>query len=230
MNRGTELMLKHVPQMRPSLMLAWMLVPVLVMLLAALFPARAGAQGGLGELNAVAGPSFPAGTPITVEAAEFTDLNTRLREIIEKALVARGYKIQPKAPFILSYDTEMSSRTDPEPRGFRDSGTIEAEKDMEETPPWDDGGGEMGRDEPRMFGPDSDSDAISIPLGSSTGTNQNHYSLSFTLGRDGSPAIWQGAVTAVLPNGDPFEIAETMVPVLADHIGQTVREKQVPIK
>lgn len=213
-------MLNRCPRKRSSLALTSMAVPILVMLLSA----GAAAQGTTFELNAVAGPAFPAGTPISVQAAEFTDVNTRLQEVVEKALVARGYKIQPNAPFILSYDTEMSGQTDAEPPGFRDSGTIEAERDMEDTPAWDDGGGELGRDEPDM----DDSNIASIPLGSTPKATDNHYSLSFILGRDGSPAIWQGSVSAMLPARDPFETAEAMVPVLADHIGETVRNQRVP--
>ncbi len=213
-------MLKYVARIRSSLSWAWIAVSAVVMLL----PASAFAQGATFELNAVAGPAFPSGTPISVQAAEFTDLNTRLQEVVEKALTARGYTVQTDAPFILSYDTEMSGQTDPEAPGFRDSGAEEAARDMENTPGWNDGGGELGRDQPEMY----DSNVASIPLESSPGTTPNNYSLSFTLGRDGSPAIWQGSVTAVLPARDPFETAEAMVPVLADHIGQTVRDQKIP--
>lgn len=217
-------MLNHVPQMRPSLFLAWMAFPVLVMLL----PASVSAQGAVGQLNAVAGPPLPKGTPIAVVAEEFTDLNTRLQGIVEKALVARGYTVQSNAPFTLSYDTEMSSQTDPEPPGFKEDGVEEVEQDMEQTPPWDDGGGELGRDEPEMFGPESD--GASIPLGSTPPLEQGQYSLSFILGRNDSPAIWQGSLTANMPGSGPFEAAQVMVPILADHIGQTVRGKRVPIE
>jgi len=207
-------------RMRCSLTLAWIAAPVLGILLLA----SASAQEATFELNAVAGPALPAGTPISVQAAEFTDLNNRLQEVVEKALTARGYTVQADAPFILSYDTEMSGQTDPEAPGFRDSGAEEAAREMENTPGWNDGGGELGRDEPDM----DDSNIASIPLESSPGTTPNNYSLSFILGRDGSPAIWQGSVTAALPARDPFETAEAMVPVLADHIGQTVRDERIP--
>ncbi len=214
-------MLKHKRHMRSAHALTWIAVPVLVLLP----PGGAFAQGAVGQLDAVAGPPLPAGTPISVQAEEFTDLDTRLQEVVEKALIARGYTVQPNAPYVLSFDTEMSSQTDPEPAGVGEDPVEAVADDMERTPGWNDGGGELGRDQPDM----DDSNIASIPLESSPTTNQSHYSLSFTLGRGGSPAIWQGSVSAVLPNGDPFEIAETMVPILTDHIGQTVRGKQVPI-
>lgn len=209
------------PRRSPKLW-AWMVVSVL----AIVFPGQVSAQGAVAELNAVAGPPFPAGTPISVQAAEFTDVNTRLQGVIEKALVARGYQIQPNAPFVLSYDTQMSAQTDPEPSEFRDSGAIEAERDMVDTPPWDDGGGELGRALPDAF----DAGGATIPLGDPAVTTPSRYSLSFILGRDGAPAIWQGSVTASLPSQDPFETAEAMVPVLADHIGKTARDQNVPIE
>lgn len=213
----------YLPRMRPSRVLAWMVLPALAILL----PVNVSAQGAVGTLTAVAGPPLPAGTPIAVVAEEFTDLDTRLKEVIEKALVARGYTIQPDAPFELTYDTEMSGQTDPEPPGVGEDPVEAVATDMERTPGWNDGGGELGRNQPDM----ADGNVASIPLGSSaTGSDENEYSLSFTLGRGGSPAIWQGTVTAVLPTGDPFEIAETMVPVLTDHIGQTVRGKQIPME
>ncbi len=217
-------MLNHVPRMTPSLFLASMAFPVLVMLL----PAGVSAQGAVGQLNAVAGPPLPKETPIAVVAEEFTDINTRLQGVVEKALVARGYTVQANAPVTLSYDTEMSGQTDPEPPGFQEDGVEEVAQGMEQTPGWDDGGGELGRDEPDIFGPDSESE--SIPLGSSPPLEQGQYSLSFTLGRDDSPASWQGSISANIPGSDPFEAAEVMVPILADHIGQTVRGKQVPIE
>lgn len=214
-------MLKYKPHMRSTPAPAWMVIPVLAMLV----PAGASAQGAVGQLDAVAGPPLPAGTPISVQAEEFTDLDSRLQEVVEKALTARGYTIQPNAAFILTYDTEMSGQTDPEAPGVGEDPVEAVAEDMEQTPGWNDDGGELGRDQPVM----DDSNIASIPLGTSDETNQSHYSLSFTLGRGGSPAIWQGSLSAILPNGDPFEIAETMVPILTDHIGQTIRGKQVPI-
>jgi len=206
---------------RLPLALACMIVPVLFIL----FPGQVSAQGAVGQITAVAGPPLPTGTPISVQAEEFTDLDARLKKVVEKALIARGYTIKPDAAFVLTYDTEMSGQTDPEAPGVGEDPVEEVADDMEQTPGWNDGGGELGRDQPEM----DDSDIASIPLGSSAETNQSQYSLSFTLGQGGSSAIWQGSISAVLPNGDPFEIAETMVPILTGYIGQTVRGKQVPI-
>lgn len=216
-------MLKRASRLLPSPGLAWLSLPVLTVLL---LPEVAAGQGATAVLNADAGPPLPSGTPIAVVAEEFTDLDSRLKEVVEKALVARGYTVQPNASYVLTYDTEMSAQTDSESPAIAGGGTMETEEDVEQTPPWDDGGGELGRDEPEMF----DSNIASIPLGGSTNTNQSEYSLSFALGQGGSPAIWQGSLTAVLPNGDPFEIAESMVPVLTGYIGQTARGKRVPIE
>lgn len=214
-------MLQHKPHLRSAMALAWVAIPVLV-----LFPpASAMAQGAVGQLNAVAGPPLPAGTPIAVQAREFTDPDKRLKEVVEKALIAQGYTVQSDAPFVLTFDTQMSNQTDPGPPGVGEDPVEAVAEDMEQTPGWNDAGGELGRDRLDL----DNSDIESIPLGSSAESDQSHYSLSFILGRGGSPAIWQGSVSAEMPNGDPFEIAETMVPILTRYIGQTVRGKQVTI-
>ena len=81
---------------------------------------------------------------------------------------------------------------------------------------------DLGRRDPLQTVPQ-----VRVPLGSDATSGGSQYSLTFILGRDGSPAIWQGAVTAVLPASDPFDVASGMVPVLTDHIGQTARKQEV---
>lgn len=204
------------------------LIPVLG-LIAGPGMAAAG-QGGVGVVNAIAGPSVPAGAPVSVVAGEFTDVNTRLQEVVERALADRGFTVARDAPLILSFDVEMSSRTsDIEHRG---GGNIvgSGEPGAEESPyverPWQDAGGELGREQPEIGEPQ-----VTIPFGGGAGGNggRSRHGLSFTLGRDGRPPAWQGSVTATLPTADPFEAAQAMVPVLVDYIGRTVHGERVTI-
>jgi hypothetical protein len=201
------------------------LVPVIA-LIAKPGMATAG-QGGVGVVNAVGAPSVPAGTPIAVVAEEFTDLNTELQDVIERALAGHGFTVDQDAPLILSFDVEMTNATaDIEDRAGANivgSGEPGATESPYEERPLQDAGGELGRYEPEIGGPQ-----VTIPFGHGGGGGAKR-SLSFVLGRDGRPPIWQGSVTATLPSSNPLEAAQAMVPVLVDYIGRTVRGEQVTI-
>jgi hypothetical protein len=187
----------------------------------------AAGQGGTGVVNAIAGPSVPAGAPVSVVAGEFTDVNTRLQEVVERALADRGFTVARDAPLILSFDVEMSNRTsDIEHRG---GGNIvgSGEPGMDAPSrrlPWQDAGGELGREEP-----DIGESRFKIPFGGGGNGGGSRHALSFTLGHDARPPIWQGSVTVTLATTDPFAAAQAMVPVLVNYIGQTVHEEQVTI-
>ena len=218
------------------------LVPVLV-LIAAPGTAAAG-QGGIGVVNAIGGPSVSAGTPIAVVAEEFTDLNTQLQEVIERALAGRGFTVNQDAPLILSFDVEMSSATaDIEDRaggnivGSGEPGATESpyqldpmgEPGANESPyqpgPWQGAEGDPGQEDPAVGEPQ-----VTIPFGRAGGGDAGpRRSLSFILGRDGRPPVWQGSVTATLPGSTPYEAAQAMVPVLVDYIGRTARGERVTI-
>ena len=205
---------------------------------------KAAEQGGVGVVNAVSGPSVPAGTPIAVVAEEFTDLNTQLQEVVERAMTARGFTVSQDAPLILSFDVEMSSATadiadraganivgggEPGATGSPYQQDPTGDPGANESPyqqgPWQGDGGDLGQEEPEIGGPQ-----VTIPFGHGGGGNAGATrSLSFTLGRDGRPPVWQGSVTATLPRSNPFEAAEAMVPVLVDYIGRTARGEQVTI-
>ena len=184
------------------------MVPVLLLIAG---PGRiAAGQGGIGVVNAVGEAAIPAGAPIAVVAKEFTDLNSRLQEVVERALADRGFTVAPNAPLILSFDVEMSSETnDIEHRG---------------------GGNIVGSGEPGAEQPEIQEPQVKIPLdGDDGGDVGSRHSLSFTMGQDGRPPIWQGSVTATLPTSDPFEAAQAMTPVLAGYVGRNARSEQITI-
>ena len=218
------------------------LVPVLV-LIAGLGMAAAG-QGGVGVVNAVGGPSVPAGTPIAVVAEEFTDLNTQLQEVIERALAGHGFTVKQDAPLILSFNVELSSAsadvedqagsnivgsgepgTDESPYQQDPTGDPGANESPYQETPWQGAAGDLGQEEPEFEEPQG-----AIPFGQGGGGDAGATrSLSFTLGRDGRPPVWEGSVTATLPTSNPYEAAQAMVPVLVDYIGRTARGEQVTI-
>lgn len=182
---------------------------------------EAAAGDATAALRAVGDAQVSKGQPISVVAEEFTDVNTRLQDVIEQALAARGYDVQPQAALVLSFDTEMSSQTDPE-AGVRGDPDEQEVLDQESDPIGDTS--DLGREDPLTPAPQ-----IQDSFGGEPPLEGTQYSLTFVLGREDAPAIWQGDVTAVLPASDPFDVASGMVPVLADHIGQAVRKQGVQI-
>lgn len=193
-------------------------------LLLAASPALA-QQHGYGTLQAVGGAGLPKGASVAVNAEEFTDVNTRLTPVIEQALKARGYLVDPNAETVLSFDTEMSARTDALPGG---GGFEEASpEELLQSPPPDTEMGESLADEDQAlsFGEPS------IQLGGGGGGGGGAgYSLTFTLGPQGGVPSWQGSVTAVLDQQGAYEVARSMVPVLVDHIGASAKAERVPLQ
>ena len=207
-----------------------LIVPALAVVLASTleYKAAAAAEGGIGVVNAVADPQFPTGQPIAVVAEEFTDLNTQLQDVVERALVAHGFTVTQNAPLILSFDTEMTNATaDVQDRA---GGNIVGSGEPGAAPPYEEFlseefGSNLGDEPPEIANPQ-----ISMPLGGGGLAGGSQYSLSFTLGRDGRPPVWEGSVTATLPTSDPFAAAQAMVPVLVSHVGRTVRGERVAIQ
>jgi hypothetical protein len=202
------------------------LVPVLVPIAG---PGTAAAgQVGTGVVDAVAGPPVPAGAPIAVVAEDFNDLNTEVRPVVERALVARGYTVSQDAPLILSFDTEISDATTDikDNAGSNLVGSGEPGADPSPYPelPSQGAGEELGREPSEIGTPQA-----TIPLGGVAAASGSVFNLSFTLGRDGRVPIWQGSVTAALPGDGPFEAARVMVPVLVDRIGRTVHNERVKL-
>lgn len=182
-------------------------------------------QHGFGTLQAVGAAGLPKGSSVAVNAEEFTDVNTRLATVIEQALEARGYRVDPNAATVLSFDTEMSAQTDPLPGG---GGFEEASPDeLLAAPPPDTEMGESLADEDQAlsFGEPS----IQLGGGGAAGGGST-YSLTFTLGPQGGVPSWQGSVTAVLDQQGAYDVARSMVPVLVDHIGASAKAERVPLQ
>jgi len=60
-----------------------------------------------------------------------------------------------------------------------------------------------------------------------TGPNtvQSKYVLEVTLEQRGGSRLWQGEASARLDRSDGFSLLKSMLPVLLDHMGKTVRQK-----
>lgn len=168
---------------------------------------------GEAELNAVAFQPLPA-APIAVSVLDDSDENLAIKRELEAALAARGYAVQQgDAPLILTIDTS------------------DAVGAWRYPPPTDQI--EMRDDRGRLF-PQGELDVSRLaryPLPRTTVVTPAQYRIGLQLDARGSgERLWQGWSVADLSQGEPAELAKAMVPHLADSIGRTVREQNVPLQ
>jgi hypothetical protein len=163
----------------------------------------------------------PAGVAVSVSAQDFDDVNNRLTPVIEQALMAQGYRITDADDAMqLTFDTELSGATLGNSPGD-DPTASEVGSAVEDSDMFDEGP-DTGP-HPQQF--EGIAPQATIPLGAPGRALGGRYSLWFVLGQPSAPPIWQGAVTARLPQQDPYEIAAAMVPLLVRQIGKTVDEQ-----
>ncbi len=188
--------------------------------------AGAGAAFGQSEgewvahVRAVGFGPVPAGTPMAVSAQDFNDINTRLQPVIEQALVAQGFPVEPNARLRLVFATELALAT----MGAR------SEEPSNSTEVGD------AADDETMFSAAGDTaphsaefkdvvPQVTVPLDGKEGPATSSYSLSFlVVGADQAP-VWQGSVRALLPPQDSFAIVSAMVPLLIPQIGKSVEAR-----
>ena len=177
---------------------------------------RAGAQSLTGQIDSV-GESLPPAEPIRVSSATFTDLNQRLEPIVEKALRDQGFVVDDNAPLVLSFSTAVTAKAAQRGETSLDLGTSAPASDADpeaaikrrnpflkaEPRPTSGARGARGRGQP--------------------------YSLSFIVARAGEVPVWRGSLSARMEERDPFDATSRLVPVLAGHVGKTMRGQPIEI-
>lgn len=213
------------------------------MVLALTLPAAADKPNVPARIHAVASPWMPKITSVQLQPEEDTDTDNQLEQTITKALAKRGITVDPAAPMILYYDTEISSATAGGGAGSEptvDQTEIGAPGDSQEMFSPDDIGVLYGENTPgavpmtviTQVGPEGTASAEGfagpwgfVPVGDGGGqplepTGGQPYSLSFTIGEDGAPPVWSGSIRTRLPQQDPELVAQVMVPPLVYVIGR----------
>ncbi|NJO55043.1 MAG: hypothetical protein HC834_00365 [Rhodospirillales bacterium] len=145
------------------------------------------------QVKGVGGQPVAAGTVMRVVAEEFDDLNNRLQPVIEQALIANGFRVDPDATLQLVFSTELSNATagaySDEPPTADEVGDIDEDLDMSDQGPFaEPTPGEYEGREP-IVGVEPQ---ITIPFGKAGKSNTETYSLSFILGAAGRTPLWQG--------------------------------------
>lgn len=183
----------------------------------------AGPALGAGDatLNAVLYRPIPTGEPIHVRALDNSPDQEQLKRQFEAALVSRGIAIR-REPANLVLTLQPQDQT-----GFwsyRSGALIEAQR----------GYNELARKDLDSYTVnlyDSSKGGLINKPGRAEGINRSRYRLEARLEeRSSGRTLWQGWTTAELQYGDGQTLLRSMVPALADSVGETVREQTVDLR
>lgn len=179
-------------------------------------------QPSQGLLNAVSYEHIPAGVAVTVSPLDNSDDNLILQQRFETELRVHGYTVSGNGPLVLTFGTRdtVGAYLDRNPRHV-----------LELSGGGGRGGGEDAKARVNVF--DSSGGGL-MNQGSSTGdttiVTPTQYRLDASIDeRASGRRLWQGWATANLEQSDGLALTMTMVPVIAQHVGQTVRQKPFPV-
>ena len=183
-----------------------------------------GAEAAEGNLNAISSKPIPGGKVLAVRALDDSDESLNLIEQFKRELSARGYRIDPKAPLILTFEIidEIGAYTFSDQRYILD---VQGHK-----------GTSTGTDgtEARLNVFNSKTGGIlNQGRGSTKIVTPTKYRLKVTI--DG-PAqagrierYWQGWATGNLGAATNESLIGAMVTPLVDVLGKTVKNQTFPL-
>ncbi len=180
-----------------------------------LFGAPAWGEGS-GLLNAVAYKPLMAGSTLAVSPLDNSDQNLRLQVLFESELRARGFTVTSDAALVLTFETRSS------PGIWSDGGF---RRIIELTDRRDQGGVESPRVQLNLY----NSNRGGVFNQGRPGTNvgaPGQYRLDATIDdRRSGERLWQGWTTAPLIRSDGHSLSMSMVPVMVESVGSTVKRK-----
>jgi hypothetical protein len=164
---------------------------------------------GQATLNAVAFDRVPMDAPMSIQVLDDSEQNLRIAKELKRLLSERGFSIAAdQTKLVLTIDTGDAV------------GAWSSASETDRVQMMDDRG--------RLF-PRGQLDVtrqVQLPLPRTTVVTPAQYRLGLMIEtRSGGGPIWQGWAIADLSQGEPAELADAMLPKLADSIGQTVREE-----
>jgi hypothetical protein len=169
---------------------------------------------GQATLNAVAFDPLPMDAPISIRVLDDSEQNLRIAKDLKRLLSERGFRIAAdQGKLVLTIDT---------------GDAVGAWSTTSETDRV-----QMRDDRGRLF-PRGQLDVtrqVQLPLPRTTVITPAQYRLGLTIETlGGGGPIWQGWAIADLSQGEPAELAQAMLPKLADSIGQTIREESFTLE
>ncbi|MBT3358096.1 MAG: hypothetical protein HN403_00540 [Rhodospirillales bacterium] len=184
----------------------------------------ASAQGlGEGLFNSVAYKPIPAGAAVKVRPMDNSSNNLVLQEEFERELAAQGYAVGDDAQYVLSFETSdvVGAYTDRDQRHVVElSGS----------------GGRSGGEDLRARVNVFDSAAGGLfNAGRGTGDTSivtpTQYRMDATIDDKGTGRrLWQAWAVANLEQSDGLTLTLSMVPVVAEAVGQTVKQKPFSLR
>ena len=172
---------------------------------------------GEGLLNAVSYRAIPADAPVTVRTLDNSESNLILKEEFERQLRERGHPVSEDADFVLTFDV----RDVPGAYASNESRYVLEFQGRNAT-----GDDDVARARVNIF--DSDRGGlINEGRGGDTSiVTPGQHRLDVTIeDRAERRRLWQGWAVARTTEAESLSVTRGMVPVLSDHIGQTVRRK-----
>ncbi|NQV57799.1 MAG: hypothetical protein HQ503_18195 [Rhodospirillales bacterium] len=172
-----------------------------------------------GIITAVAYKNIPAGRAMAVRPWDNSDENMKLAKEFGTILKSRGFEVTKDAALIISFSTrdilgnwKATSRRH----------VLEVEGHGGRT------GGEDASVRLNLFS--SENGGVFNRGKEPPGTIPSRYVLEVTLDQRGGERLWKGEASALLGRTDSYALLRSMLPVLLDHMGQTVRQKPAKFK
>lgn len=183
--------------------------------------APAGAQApetAQARLSAMAFGAVDRGQAIQVRLQDDSEDNKAVRAALEQALTQAGYQLSPNARYALSFDaTNSLTANDPKrPTVFSVDGHKGSYDDEVEA-------------RIKLFSTGEDSVLKHRPDEGPQGTAGSVRLEVGLIDRQGGKRLWQGWAQSPVKTSDTQAIARALAQPLVAHIGQAVRDKQVPL-
>jgi hypothetical protein len=180
-------------------------------------------QPNQGLINAVSYDRIPAGQAVTVSPLDNSDDNLILQQRFEEELRSRGYTVAANGPLVLTF-------------GIRDVVGAYLDRNARHVLELSGGGGRGGGEDAKARVNVFDSSGGGLlnevsGSGDTTIVTPTQYRLDATMDERGSGRrLWQAWATANLEQSDGLALTMAMVPVITQHLGQTVRQKPFPVQ
>jgi hypothetical protein len=157
----------------------------------------------LGSVVANTYSRIPDGSAILIEFREDTELNARVRPVLQEELLDRGHKVSSDAPLVLQISLEVETSAPPESRiGLSGQGDNRGLSDAKVT--------------------------IKVDRNAKNQTKKTRYRLEASLIDQKNKPVWKGTAGITVGAGrDRAEVAEMIVRALMAEFGSSVRAKPI---
>lgn len=186
----------------------------MLMILAGSFAVRA-QESVTGVIHSMSFQSMPEGLPILVRPLDDSPENLTIKTQLEQALAKAGYSIAKTASFlVLSFETRRELGGGPTPRRPVTRTFVERHEDS------------LMAD--KRYNPQIGKGS---PVGPSA-ISASRFRLDATLDdKQSGKRLWRGWAIAPMQRDDTANLTKAMAPVMAESLGETVREQpfEIPV-